>query len=77
MLLILNIFEARTGPKEFVIASLVLYGLISLYITLGAVLAAPSAQKKLARGLLNLKSIENVYFGGIFAGKNLEESEEV
>ncbi len=77
VLLILNIFEAKTGPKEFVIASLVLYGLISWYITLGAVLAAPSAQKKLARGLLKLKSTENVYFGGIFAGENPEESEEV
>ena len=77
VLLLLNIFESRTGPKEFVIASLFLYGLISWYMTLGAVLTVPLAQKRLAKGLLKLGKNENVFFGSVFVGHNREESQEV
>jgi hypothetical protein len=77
VLFLLNVFESKTGPGEFIIASLFIYAILSWYAALGMNIAMPYAERRLASELLKLREKDNIFFGKIFVGKSKEDLTEV
>jgi hypothetical protein len=77
VLFLLNVFESKTGPGEFIIASLFIYAILSWYTALGMNIAMPYAEKRLASELLKIRERDNIFFGKIFVGRSKEELTEV
>ncbi len=77
VLFLLNVFELKTGPGEYIIASLFIYAILSWYAALGINIAMPYAERRLANELLKLREKDNIFFGKIFIGKSKEDLTEV
>jgi hypothetical protein len=77
VLFLLNVFESKGTTGDFVLASTLVYAILSWYAALGIILGIPRAERRLARELAKMRGKENFYFGQIFVGSSKEDAEPV
>jgi len=77
VLFLLNVFESKGTTGDFIIASTLIYAILSWYAALGINLGIPPAERRLARELAKMRGRDNIYFGQIFVGTSKEDAEQV
>jgi hypothetical protein len=77
VLFLLNVFESKGTTGDFIVASTLIYAILSWYAALGINLGIPRAERRLAKELAKMRGKDNFYFGQIFVGASREEAEQV
>jgi len=75
VLFLLNVFESKGTTGDFILASTLIYAILSWYAALGINLGIPRAERRLARELAKMKGKDNFYFGQVYVGTSKDDAE--
>lgn len=77
VLFLLNVFESSGTTEDFILASTLIYAILSWYAALGINLGIPRTERRLARELAKMRGKNNFYYGQMYVGTSKEDAEPV